>query len=158
MKRTVMQLLTFLLTIVVSIGCFAACMQGGVTKAKLEDSTTAEQIVVSIEATDGKATAFDALKSLRNQDLVSFDYTVSTYGSYITSINGKAEQVTISTANSSEGYSWMLYTSDSEYAYESSTITVEGKTCGQASMGASSVIVKQGEIYVWVYEHYSYTW
>lgn len=157
MKRKAMYLLTCILTVIMSIGCFVGCA-GGATKAKLEESTTAEQIVMSIEETDGKASAFDALKSLRNQDAVSFDYTMSTYGAYITSINGKAEQVTTATANSSEGYSWMLYTSDTEYAYETPTITVEGKTCGKASMGSSSVIVKEGELYVWVYEHYSYNW
>lgn len=157
MKQKLIRIASFLLTAIVSIACFAAC-QGGKTEAKLLDSTTSEQIVISIEATDGKANALDALKMLRNQDLISFDYTTSTYGAYITSINGKAEAIVSSTTNSSEGYSWMLYTSDAEYAYESTTISVEGKTCGQSSVGASSLTVKVGEIYVWVYEHYNYTW
>lgn len=156
MKQKITRMVSFIITAVVSIACFAAC-QGGTTVAKLE-STTAEQIVLSIEKTDGKANAFDALKSLRNQDQISFDYTLSTYGAYITSINGKAETIVSSTANSSEGYSWMLYTSDMENAYETASITVDGRTCGQSAMGASSLTVKEGEIYVWVYEYYNYTW
>ena len=107
MKRKIINLATFMLAMITLTIAFVACISGGETKAKLE-SVTETQIVMLIEETDGKANAFDALKSLRDQDLISFDYTTSQYGSYITSINGKAEAVTESTANSSKGYSWML--------------------------------------------------
>ena len=163
MKRKIVNLLTLMLAIITSMLVFVSCDnilmtdKGGTTKAKLE-STSETQIVMLIEETDGNANAFDALKSLRDQDLISFDYTTSQYGSYITSINGKAEAVTESTANSSKGYSWMLYTSDMENAYESDTITVGDKVCGGSAMGASTLTVKEGELYVWVYKEYNYTW
>ena len=156
MKRKIYTFFTFLLT-VVTFACFlVSCNKGGETKAKLE-SSTAEQIVIKIEETDGEANAFDALKSLRNQDLISFDYTESTYGAYVTSINGKAEQVIESTMTSAKGYSWALYTSDTEYAYTDSTVTYGETVCGKSAMGASSVTVKKGAIYIWVYEYYEYT-
>ena len=82
----------------------------------------------------------------------------STYGAYITSINGKAETVISSTLNSSEGYTWSFYTSDMEYAYGDPSIEIDGRVCGLSSLGASSLIVKEGELYVWVYEYYSYVW
>lgn len=157
MKRKIINLATFMLAMITLTIAFVACISGGETKAKLE-SVTETQIVMLIEETDGKANAFDALKSLRDQDLISFDYTTSQYGSYITSINGKAEAVTESTANSSKGYSWMLYTSDMDNAYESDTITIGDTVCGSSAMGASSLNVKQGAIYVWVYKEYNYTW
>ena len=93
MKRKIVNLVTIMLVILTFAITFVACTNGGETKAKLE-STTETQIVMVIEETDGSANAFDALKSLRDQDLISFDYTTSQYGSYITSINGKAEAVT----------------------------------------------------------------
>ena len=157
MKRKIINFVTFMLAMITLAIAFVACTNGGETKAKLE-SATETQIVMLIEETDGKANAFDALKSLRDQDLLSFDYTTSQYGSYITSINGKAEAVTESTANSSKGYSWMLYTSDMSNAYESDTITVGDTICGSAAMGASTLKVKEGAFYVWVYKEYNYTW
>lgn len=148
--------ISFLLTILTVAVCFVACNKSGETTAKLE-SSTADQIVMTIEETDGNANAFDALKSLRNQDLLSFDYTESVYGAYITSINGKAEQVIESTLNSAKGYSWALYTSDMEYAYSQPTVTYLDTVCGKSSVGASSITVKKGETYIWVYEYYEYT-
>lgn len=159
MKRKFLSVVTFLLVAIVSAFSLAGCNESGETKAKLvQDQTTDGQIVMTIEETDGKANAFDALKSLRNQDLISFDYTTSTYGSFITSINGKAQATVESTATSSKGYSWMLYTSDMANAYDTTTITVGDIVCGQASLGASSLKVKKGALYVWVYEYYEYTW
>ena len=157
MKRKTYTLLTFMLSVLMSVVCLVSCNKGGETTAKLVDSTDV-QIVMAIEETDGNASAFDALKSLRNQDLISFDYTESSYGAYITSINGKAEQIVESTAKSSKGYSWTLYTSDMEVAYEDATITYGETVCGKSSLGASALVVKEGETYIWVYEYYEYTW
>ncbi|MBQ7235663.1 MAG: hypothetical protein IJX03_00710 [Clostridia bacterium] len=154
MKKFTILLFAFLLCFITAFS--VACKNGEAT-AKIE-SVTETQIVMSIEETDGKATAFDALKSLRNQDLISFDYVESSYGAYITSINGKAEYVIESTLTSSKGYSWMLYTSDMENAYEEKSIEINGITCGQSAFGASSLAVKSDELYVWVFEYYEYTW
>ncbi len=163
MKRKITTFFTLIFTFIVSVCCLIACKpaeeSGGETIAKLVEAQSSEtQIVMTIEEADGTANAFDALKSLRNQDLISFDYTSSVYGAYITSINGKAEAVFESTANSSKGASWMLYTSDMENAYDMTTITIDGVVCGQSSVGASSLKVKKGCLYVWVYESYEYSW
>ena len=157
MKRKITKLLPLLLSVLLIVGCFVACNQGGTTKAKL-DSVTDTQIVMSIEQTDGNANAFDALKSLRDQGLISFDYTQDIYGAFITSINGTAAQNIESTATTSKGYAWTLYTSDMENAYEETTITVGETVCGMSAFGASSLTVKQGCLYVWVYEYYDYSW
>ncbi len=157
MKHKILNLITLILSVVIAMIVCVSCQESGETKAMLQ-SETETQIVMKIEETDGKANAFDALKSLRNQDALSFDYTSSQYGAYITSINGKAEAVTESTMNSSKGYSWMLYTSDMDNAYTTETITVGETTCGKAAQGASSLTVKAGALYVWVYESYEYSW
>ena len=137
---------------VLSLFC-AACGSSGKTTAKIE-YVTEDAIIMSIETTDGKATAFDALKSLRNQDLISFDYTESSFGAYVTSINGKAGY----SLNTSKGYSWMLYTTDTDSANEETTVTIDGVVLCQSALGASSLKVKAGEIYAWVFEYYDYSW
>lgn len=157
MKRKIISLITLAITLMLSVCCLVSCQKSGETKAILQ-SATEDQIVMSIEETDGNANAFDALKSLRNQDLLSFDYTMSTYGAFITSINGKANAVSESTANSSKGYSWTLYTSDMENAYDTKTVTIGNTVCGESAFGASGLTVKEGELYVWVYAYYEYTW
>ena len=154
MKKFTTLLFAFLLSFITA---FSVACKNGNTTAKIE-SITETQIVISIEETDGKATAFDALKSLRNQDIISFDYVESSYGAYITSINGKAEYVIESTLTSSKGYSWKLYTSDLQNAYEEKTVEVSGTTCGESAFGASSLTVKTDKLYVWVFEYYEYTW
>ena len=157
MKKGMTKFFMCILTAIIAVFCLVSCNQGGTTKAKLEFSN-AEQIVMMIEETDGKATAFDALTSLKDQGLISFEYNESTYGAYITSINGKAEQILESTANSSKGYSWTLYTSDMQNAYTETTVTYGDVVCGLSAYGASSLVVKEGALYVWVYEYYDYAW
>ena len=151
MKRKLYFLVTFILAVLCFATCFIGCKKGGETTAKLE-YTDEHMIVMSIEATDGKATAFDALTSLKNQNLITFEYSESTYGAFIESINGVENQVVSST----EGYYWEFFTSDEEYAYETPTETYDGVVCGSSSQGASSVIVKKGQIYIWKYNHYSW--
>ena len=157
MKRKLVSLLLFTLTVILAVFSGVGCQRGGKTTAKLEASTE-DMIVMSIASSDGKANAFNALQSLQEQGVITFEYQDSTYGAYVTSINGKAEKIISSTLTSSEGYSWSFYTSDREYAYDSPTVTVEGRVCGLSSLGASSLTVKEGELYIWVYEHYNYSW
>ena len=157
MKRRFYNCFILLLAMLVTAICFVGC--GGATTAKLALATET-QIAMSIEKTDGNASAFDALKSLQEQGKIEFVYTESEYGAYITSINGKAEENIESTMTSSKGYSWTLYTSDIEWAYmdEGSTITIGETVCGKSSVGASALKVKEGCLYVWVYEYYDYSW
>ena len=81
MKRKIVNLVTLMLVVFTAMLACVSCQTGGETKANLL-SATETQIVMQIEETDGNATAFDALKSLRSQDLLSFDYMDSSYGAY----------------------------------------------------------------------------
>lgn len=158
MKRKFLQITTLLLAVIFSAMCFTACnaYTSGVT-VKL-DSLTETAVVMTVTKTDGKATAFDALKCLQDNGKLDFVSEDSGYGAFIKSINGKENVVTESTANSSKGASWMLYTSDKEKAIEETTTVIDGVTYYSSSVGASSLTVKEGETYVWVYESYDFTW
>ena len=78
MKRKMYSILTLIISAVMMICCLVACepkVEGGTAKAVLAFAYE-DKVCISITETDGKANAFDALKSLRNQDKISFDYTV----------------------------------------------------------------------------------
>lgn len=159
MKRRFLQITTLLLAVIFFAICFTACnvYKSGEVSVKLISSTE-ESVVFTVTETDGKATAFDALKCLQTNGKLTFTSEDSGYGAFITAIGDKKNEVTESTANSSKGYSWMLYTSDTAMAIEETTTVIDGTTYYSSSVGASSLTVKKGETYVWVYEEYSYTW
>lgn len=158
MKRKFLQLTTLFLAVVLTAICFTACGIYTNTVVATLDYKTEDAIVMTVTTTDGKATAFDALKYLQDKGQITFTYEDSTYGAFITAINGKENVVTESTQNSSKGASWMFYTSDKENAYEETTTEINGVTYYSCAFGASGLVVKEGETYVWVYETYEYTW
>ena len=153
-KRLGIVIASVLASILCVIG-LTACGGGGAVQAHLTENTQ-ERVVIAIDKTDGKATVMDALELLKDE--VSVVSETGAYGAFITAINGAENVVTESTATTSKGYSWNLYTSDMSNAYEETTITVNGTTCGMAAFGASSLVVKQGYVYVWAYEYYDYSW
>lgn len=155
MKKTV----CLLLAIVVSCGvAFSfSCAKNKMVNARIERASQTE-IVVLVESVSGNATAFDALEYLIQNEQITVEYSLGAYGVYITAINGQEEYSIESTITSSKGYSWALYTSDMDSAYEETTININGITCGKAGFGASSLMVKKGEIYAWVFEYYEFTW
>lgn len=161
MKRRFLQITTLLLAVVFTAMCFTACglqtTTPSVFSVKLS-SISRTYVVITVEKADGKATVIDALTSLEEVGKLNFTSEDSGYGAFITSINGKENVVTESTVNSSKGSSWMLYTSDKEIAYEETTTVVEKVTYYSSSVGASSLVLKADQVYVFVYEEYDYTW
>ena len=88
-------------------------------------------------------TLLDVMEDLKEEGTLTFEVA----NGMITSINGKANSATYNPC-------WMLYTSDDDPAVSNSawgTYEYEGKTLASAALGADSLPVKSGEIYVWVY-------
>lgn len=152
MKRKINVIFTLLLSLVMSVVCFVACQKQGETKAVTLEKVSETLVVMKVTEAEENATALSALTKLKEEGLIEFVVTESVYGSYITSINGKQE---VSSGNS--GYSWMLYTSDTELSItEFGTVEYDGVEYGQASLGASSLVVKEGHLYIWYYTEWSY--
>lgn len=153
MKRKICSIITLFLTLVLCIcGCTACKKETGETKSLVLESVTETMVVMKIVEAEEGATALSALTKLKEDGAIDFISKQGAYGAYITSINGKAEQ-----ASGTSGYSWMLYTSDTDNAStEFGSVEYNGKTYGQASAGASSLVVKEGEYYIWSYEAWSY--
>jgi hypothetical protein len=152
MKRKINVIFTLLLSLVMSVVGFVACQKQGETKAVTLEKVSETLVVMKVTEAEENATALSALTKLKEEGLIEFVVTESVYGSYITSINGKQE---VSSGNS--GYSWMLYTSDTELSItEFGTVEYDGVEYGQASLGASSLVVKSGHYYIWSYTEWSY--
>ncbi len=63
--------------------------------------------------------------------------------------------VQIGEAKNTTNSFWMLYTTDTENANEQwGTFAWNGETLGSALLGAETLVVKQGEAYVWVYQSF----
>lgn len=148
MKRKLISLFSLVLAALCSACLFISCGKTRETKAVALESVTETMVVMKVEEAEEGATALSALTKLKDEGLIEFTVQESTYGAYITAINGKAETT---------GYSWMLYTSDEEVSTtEFGTVEYGGKTYGQASLGASSLVVKAGEYYIWAYTAWSF--
>jgi hypothetical protein len=157
MKRFWKVLSAVIFSLLFCLSTLCACGgSGGETTASIvfSDKDGANTIVViQVDETDGKANVFNAMEYLKAQGELSYVAQDGAYGAFITEINGKGAAQT----GANSGYSWMLYTSDKDYANpDMGTVEYGGNTYGSATVGASSVIVKAGEYYIWYYTAWSY--
>lgn len=152
MKRKLYLFPTLFLCLLMSVCCFASCQKDGETKAVSLEYATETMIVMKVTEAEENATALSALNKLKEDGKLDFVALDGGYGAYVTSINGKEE-----TSEGTSGYSWMLYTSDTEFSStEFGTIEYNGEAYGQAALGASSLVVKTGHYYIWAYTYWSY--
>ena len=87
----------------------------------------------------------DYMKALKNDGVL--DYTLSDDG-MVTAINGQQNPADWSKC-------WMLYSNDAELTNEAwGTVTVDGVTYFSAILGAESLPIKDGKIYVWEFKSF----
>lgn len=151
MKRRLGIFLCGILTVVFALCSLASC-KGGEAKGVVLESVTETMVVMQVTEAEENTTALDVLTKLKEEGKIEFASVNGLYGAYVTSMNGKSE-----TSEGSSGYSWMLYTSDTEFSStEFGSVEYAGKTYGQSSLGASALVVKEGEYYIWSYTYWSY--
>lgn len=147
MKRKIFNFFISFMFVFVSVCGFVACDRGTIQAEVVESSETL--VVIKIEKTDGVATLLDAMNDLQETEKISFVIA----SGMVTSINGKENN----TVSLSEGYSWMLYTSDEANANTTwGTCEYDGKVYGSAAAGANSLKVVQGAYYIWSYDKWSF--
>lgn len=140
MKRKILSL--FL--VIFSLFCLVACDKENNTGALscevvLEEST---RVVISVSDKDGSFTVLDCMELLQEKGEIS--YKISS--GMITEINGKENATDFSSC-------WMLYTSDTEMSNADwGTIDCDGKTLASAIVGADTLTVISGGVYVWEYQ------
>ncbi|MDE6613099.1 MAG: hypothetical protein K2K28_00900 [Clostridia bacterium] len=141
---------------------FAGCTDANenVKRTKIDEQTsvifTASDDVLTI---DENTTVKDYLDALQKNGELSFEGSDGDYGFFLTSFDGKENQVI--SVSPYEGYSWMLYLDFTEldgtiYATDYSVCEYEGKTLYSASYGVSGIPCVEGHTYAFVYEYYKY--
>ena len=141
MKRKIYVVLTFLLTLTISVLALVGCNQEGKAKAEIV-SKNDTMVVIKVNETEGFATLLDAMNYLKDAGELTFGIS----GGMVSSIEDKANPSDWSAC-------WMLYTSDVELSNtEWGTIKYDGKTYGSAIVGAESLRVAVGELYIWSYD------
>ena len=87
-------------------------------------------------------TLVDYMTSLKEDGELSFEIK----NGMVNSVNGIENPLDYSSC-------WMLYTSDTENSNSVwGTIEYKGNTYGSAVLGAESLIIKDGYLYIWVYQ------
>lgn len=189
MKKAI---ITFLLAAVVCVCafCFIGCAEGADDKTDdvTSDDVTSDDATFGDVTSDGDIdpsvdfvvyAAFtassevmeltyttsvkDYLDALAEDGLITFEGYESSYGYYITAVNGIEEQTT-NTATGSSGWSWMVYTDFTEddgtiYADPAyGTFEYNGTTLASASYGVSYLPCVEGYTYALVYQSWSYSY
>jgi len=147
MKRKIFNFLISFMLVFASVCSFVACDRGTIQAEVVETRETL--VVIKIEKTDGVATLLDMMNELKETEKISFVIK----NGMVTSINGKENE----TVSPSEGYSWMLYTSDEANANKTwGTCEYDGKVYGSAAAGANMLKAVQGAYYIWSYDQWSF--
>lgn len=131
MKRKFISLLSLAATLLLSVCCFFACNEN-VEPVVITISQTVSENTTLLEVMEEQKSAGDLHFKIENGLIVQIGTTKNTTNSF-----------------------WMLYTTDTENANAQwGTFAWNGETLGSAILGAETLVVKQGETYVWVYQSF----
>lgn len=140
MKRKINVIVTLLFSLVLSVCCLFGCGKGEATAVVKESTET--RVVISVNEAEENATLLSVMEKLQADEKLTF--TLS--GTMVTSVNGKENAADFSSC-------WMLYTSDTEMSNTNwGTIDCDGKTLASAIVGADTLTVISGGVYVWEYQ------
>lgn len=153
MIKKIFSLLALLLSFSFVVSCTPISNEQADSKLKATLEFAGEDMVIVYvtESAEG-CTAFDLLNLLKSEGKLDFESFDGGYGAYVTSINGKSEF-----SNGNEGYSWMLYTTDTQYSSdEFGSFSYQDKKFAQSAFGATMLNVVEGEYYAWRYDRWAF--
>ena len=147
MKRKLISLCTFLLSVIVMLGASACGLISFGEKQIVASVVKTEptMVAIKVEKAEENAMLVDVMEALQAEGALTF--TVDASG-MVSGING--------TSNPSDWSAcWMIYTSDTEFSNEAwGVYEYEGQTLGSATLGAEALPVAEGALYVWVYQSF----
>ena len=131
MKRKLISFVTLLATAFLSVFCLIACGDN-VEPVAITLSQAVEENTTLLEVMQERKTAGELDFQMENGMVVEINGTKNTTNSF-----------------------WMLYTTDKDNANEQwGKFEWKGETLGSAVVGAETLVVKQGETYIWVYQSF----
>ena len=144
MKTTTKKFLCCLLAVVLCCAALTGCKTEPLV---IKDSETCIVLKVTEEVVGDKTDMLliDYMDQLAQEGKLSCKIE----NGMVTSINGIDNPADFSSC-------WMLYTSDTENANVAwGTVEYEGKEYGSAISGAETLVIKEGQLYIWVYKSFS---
>ena len=144
MKTTTKKFLCCLLAVVLCCAALTGCKTEPLV---IKDSETCIVLKVTEEVVGDKTDMLliDYMDQLAQEGKLSCKIS----SGMVTSINGIDNPADFSSC-------WMLYTSDTENANVAwGTVEYEGKEYGSAISGAETLVIKEGQLYIWVYKSFS---
>ena len=144
MKTTTKKFLCCLLAVVLCCAALTGCKAEPLV---IKDSETCIVLKVTKEVVGDKTDMLliDYMDQLAEEGKLSCKIS----SGMVTSINGIDNPADFSSC-------WMLYTSDAENANVAwGTVEYEGKEYGSAISGAETLVIKEGQLYIWVYKSFS---
>lgn len=134
--KTTKKLIAILL-LAVSVLCLFGC------KSKVQ--TYEDKVVITVDSKfmkiEDDSVLLDYMNKLKEDGQIEF----SLKSGLVVSINGIENATDYSKC-------WMLYTDDEEFSNKAwGEIVVDGKTYYSAALGAESLPIKDGKVYVWGY-------
>ena len=138
MKRKLISLCTAVWLVIFSV-FFFSCEKG-------EKGVQPVAIDLTGVAVEEGTTLLDIMQDLQEEGKLTFQLS----NGMVTSINGRANSMTYNPC-------WMLYTSDDDPAVSNhawGTYEYGEKTLSSAALGVDELLVKAGELYVWVYQSF----
>mgnify|MGYP000059773290 CR=1 FL=1 len=142
--KKVFSLFVGVLVIVVGLFSFVGCSPK--EPLVIKESDTYIVINVSNEQMDitDTTTLVDYMNSLKDDGQLTFEIN----NGMVSSVNGIDNPADWSSC-------WMLYTSDSDSSNTAwGTIEYNGNVYGSAVLGAESLIIKDGCMYIWVFQSF----
>lgn len=121
------------------VSVLALSLTGCFKNTSIEELDDSKVFVIKVLEAGDNEKLMDRMNALKDNKELTFEADET---GMITSINGKSQ---------APGEYWMLYTDDEAYSNKDwGTYTYEGNTIGSASLGAASLPIKSGKVYVWV--------
>ena len=146
LNKRILSLITSLVLVFALAFSLTAC--GNEKPLVVKDSDTCIVITASNDQMKLSAdtTLLEYMNSLKESGKIEFTTSGSGEMIMIASIYGKENAADWSEC-------WMLYTSDADNANSAwGTVDYNGNVYGSATLGASSLKIKEGCLYIWVYK------
>lgn len=132
------------IALIAAISLLAGCQKS--EPLVIKDSETCIVLRVTEEVLDGKTdmVLIDYMNQLSDEGKL----TCTISNGMVTSINGKDNAADYSSC-------WMLYTSDADNSNAAwGTVEYDGKEYGSAISGAEELVIKPGQLYIWVFQSF----
>ena len=143
---------TFFFALVCAIVLACTCLFACGKEQKSVDArillSTETSVVFTVENADEGATLLDAMYALEEQGELTFEVENGQYGAFMKGINGVENGF-------GDNPCWISYTSDTALSNTAwGTYEYGEQTLGSTVVGMSTLTVKVGEIYAWVYTQF----